>query len=102
MEQYEAPPPYTPKVVKQTHRYKQKNPNKTNITVININQPPVKKQVSYHGPIVNTPTPQPIGRVYKNLDLYDNYREQKRLLEQKHTNELLELEASRVYSFYKR
>ena len=102
MERYEAPPPYTPKVVKQKHKYKQKKPNQTNITVININHPPVKKQPRYHGPIVNTPTPQPIERVYSNLDLYDNYREQKRLLEQKHTNELLELEASRVYSFYKR
>jgi hypothetical protein len=102
MERYEAPPPYTPKVVKPKQKYRPKKPYQSNITVININHPPVKKQPRYHGPVVNTPPPQPIEKVYNNLGLYDNYREQKRLLQQKHMDELLELEASRVYSFYKR
>ena len=104
MERYEAPPPYTPKETKQKNTKKpKKNTKQTNVTIININQSePVKKNVRYHGPIVNTPPPQPIERVYSNLDLYDNYREQKRLLKQKHMDELLELEATRVYSFYKR
>ena len=100
MERYEAPPPYTPKEPTQKKRYKKKNPIQPSVTVININTHPVKrKQVRYHGPIVTTP-PLPIKKIYSKSE-YDNYREQKRLLHQKHMDVLLELEAIRIYSFYK-
>jgi hypothetical protein len=103
MERYEAPPPYTPKEPTQKKRYKKKNPKQPAVTVININtQPAKRKPVQYHGAVVNTPPPQPIQKVYSNLGLYDNYREQKRILQQKHMDELLELEARRIYSFNKR
>tara|TARA_B100000787_G_scaffold160811_1_gene140127 strand:+ start:1436 stop:1978 length:543 start_codon:yes stop_codon:yes gene_type:complete len=63
-----------------------------------------RKLVQYHGAVVNTP--QPIARAYNptypNLSRYENYTEERRRLEQKHMNEVLELEAKRVYSFYKR
>lgn len=103
MERYEAPPPYTHNEPTQEKRYKNKTHKQPTVTVININtQPAKRKQVQYHGAVVNTPPPQPIQKVYSNLGLYDNYREQKRILQQKHMDELLELEARRIYSFYKR
>ena len=103
MERYEAPPPYTPKAVKQKKIYKKKIHKQPAVTIININTQPVKsKQPRYHGPIVNTPPPQPIKKGYSNLGVYDNYQEQKRLIQQKHMDELLDLEARRIYSFYKR
>tara|TARA_B110001450_G_scaffold204129_1_gene193777 strand:- start:2846 stop:3160 length:315 start_codon:yes stop_codon:yes gene_type:complete len=104
MECYEAPPPYIPKELKQKKIYKKKIPKQATVTIININintQPVKRKQERYHGPVVNTPPPNPIKTSYSNLGLYD-YQEQKRLIQQKHMDELLDLEAQRIYSFYKR
>ena len=89
MERYEAPPPYTPKALKQIKIYKKKKPKQPTVTIININTQPVKrKQVRCHGPVDSTP-PNPIKTSYSNLGLYDNYQEQKRLIQQKHMDELL-------------
>ena len=92
-------------------QHSKKNNGGKNTININFIQPPPhvyyvpkqRKQVRYHGPVVNTPTPYSIQKKYPNLSIQENYREERRLLEQKHTQELLELEARRVYpSLYKR
>jgi len=94
-----------------------KNNGGKNTININFTQPPPqqpqvfyvpkqRKQVRYHGPVVNTPPPTPVYYIqqkYPTLSPHESYREERRLLEQKHTQELLELEARRVYpSIYKR
>ena len=95
-----------------SNQHSKKNNGGKNTININFTQPPPqqvyyvpkqRKQVRYHGPVVNTPTPYSIQKKYPNLSIQENYSEERRLLEQKHTQELLELEARRVYpSFYKR
>jgi hypothetical protein len=95
-----------------SNQHSKKNNGGKNTININFTQPPPqqvyyvpkqRKQVRYHGPVVNTPTPYSIQKKYPNLSIQENYSEERRLLEQKHTQELLELEARRVYpSLYKR
>jgi len=96
-------------------QHSKKNNGGKNTININFTQPPPpqvyyvpkqRKQVRYHGPVVNTPPPTPVYYIqqkYPTLSPHESYREERRLLEQKHTQELLELEARRVYpSLYKR